>query len=125
MKINLVDKDKKLKSGLEIIILNDLDTAKDKKVLKALNFEPKDESCVLLIQSAKIYVGCESNDYDSIAIAIAEAIKKFNSTTIKSAKVVLKDTTNLKAVVEGALLADYKFTNYKSEQKRVKSKNLI
>lgn len=124
MKINLVDKDKKLKSGLEIIILNDLDTAKDKKVLKALNFEPKDESCVLLIQSAKIYVGCESNDYDSIAIAVAEAIKKFNSTTIKSAKVVLKDTTNLKAVVEGALLADYKFTNYKSEQKKSKKQEL-
>ncbi len=120
LKINLVDKEKKLKSGLEIIILDDLNNTKDKKVLKTLNFEAKDECCELLLQSSKIYVGCEANDYDSIAIAVATAIKKFSSTTLKSAKIHLKDTKNLKAVVEGALLADYKFTNYKSEQKKIK-----
>ncbi|MFY9074588.1 leucyl aminopeptidase [Malaciobacter mytili] len=124
MKINLVDKNKKLKSGLEIIILNDLEKAKDKKALKSLNFEPKDEACTLLVESERIYVGCEGSDYDSIAIAIATAIRKFSSTTFKSAKVYIEDTTLLKAIVEGALLGNYKFENYKSNAKKNKKQEL-
>ncbi len=124
MKINLVDKNKKLKSGLEIIILNDLEKAKDKKALKSLNFEPKDEVSTLLVENERLYVGCEGTDYDSVAIAIATAIKKFNSTTFRSAKVYIEDTTLLKSLIEGALLGDYKFENYKSKPKKNKKQEL-
>ncbi|AXX91772.1 leucyl aminopeptidase [Malaciobacter molluscorum LMG 25693] len=124
MKINLVEKTKKLKSSIEIIILSDIEESKDKKVLKTLNFEPKDETSVFLVESNKIYVGCENQDYDSVAIAIATAIKKFISTTTKSAKIVLSDTTLLNAIVEGALLGSYSFTTYKSDKQKCKKQEL-
>ncbi|RXJ85278.1 leucyl aminopeptidase [Arcobacter sp. CECT 8985] len=124
MKINLVEKSKKLKSSVEIIVLNDIEKSKDKKVLKTLNFEPKDESVAFLVESNKIYVGCENKDYDSVAIATATAIKKFTSTTTKTAKITLDDTKLLNAVVEGALLGSYSFTTYKSEQPKSKKQEL-
>ncbi|RXK00089.1 leucyl aminopeptidase [Arcobacter sp. CECT 8986] len=124
MKINLVERTKKLKSSIEIIVLNDIEESKDKKVLKTLNFEPKDESSVFLVESNKIYVGCENQDYDSVAIATATAIKKFISTTTKSAKIVLSDTTLLNAIVEGALLGSYSFTTYKSDKQKCKKQEL-
>ncbi|RXJ92890.1 leucyl aminopeptidase [Malaciobacter molluscorum] len=124
MKINLVEKTKKLKSSIEIIILSDIEESKDKKVLKTLNFEPKDETSVFLVESNKIYIGCENQDYDSVAIATATAIKKFISTTTKSAKIILSDTLLLNAVVEGALLGSYSFTTYKSDKQKCKKQEL-
>ena len=124
MKIKLLEKDiKNDKSDIEIIIVNSIEDLEDKKILENLGFEAKDETVVLLAELKKIYVGCEENDYDSVAISIATAIKKFNSTKFKSAKIELKNL-NLKALVEGTLLGSYTFNNYKSEKKKDKKQEL-
>ncbi|QKE28165.1 leucyl aminopeptidase, peptidase M17 family [Arcobacter acticola] len=128
MKINLVEKSAKNSSDIEIVLVKTLDGLKDSEILEILDFKAKDESCVLLAESKKIYVGFEENDYDSIAIAIATAIKKFQTTKFKSAKIKLCEVleNNLKALVEGALLGEYKFTHYKSEKENKKIElNLI
>ncbi len=118
MKINLVESDfEKLKSELEIIITDDIENTKDKDILESLGFEEKDESVILLPEIGRIYVGCEDCDYESIAIAISTAIKKFNSTKFKSAKINLQEL-NLKALVEGTILGSYSFDNYKSNKKK-------
>jgi len=127
MKINLSSKSfKKIKADIEIILLNDIEDAKDKKILEDLDFKAADEACVLLAESKKIYVGYEEESYDSLAIAIATAIKKFQSTKFKTAKVDLtKLEDNLKAIVEGTLLGSYSFKKYKSEASEKKKQELI
>ena len=128
MKINLIEKSEKNSSDIEIILVNTLDGVKDAEILEILDFKAKDEACVLLAESKKVYVGFEENDYDSIAIAIATAIKKLQTTKFKSAKIKLSEVleNNLKALVEGALLGEYKFTQYKSEKENKKIElNLI
>ena len=128
MKINLVEKSAKNSSDIEIVLVKTLDGLKDSEILEILDFKAKDESCVLLAELKKIYVGFEENDYDSIAIAIATAIKKLQTTKFKSAKIKLCEVleNNLKALVEGALLGEYKFTHYKSEKENKKIElNLI
>ena len=123
MKINLVEKSlENVNADIEIVFINDIEKAEDKKLLETLEFKAKDESCVLLPELQKIYVGFEESNYDCLAIASATAIKKIQSTKFKSAKINLCETLedNLKAIVEGALLGEYKFTNYKSDSKKKK-----
>ena len=124
MKINLLEKNiDVVKSDIEILIVNSLEDLNEKEILENLNFEVKDETVVFLAESKKIFVACESDDYDGIAIAIASAIKKFNSTKFKSAS-IKADTLNLKALVEGASLGSYTFDNYKSKKKKKKKQEL-
>ncbi len=127
MKINLLEKKiSEVNSDIEILIVNSIEGLNEKEILENLNFNAKDESVIFLSESKKIFVGCESNDYDGIAIAIATAIKKFNSTKFKSAmikadEIILKQ--NLKALVEGASLGSYTFDKYKSKKaKKIKQK---
>ena len=123
MKINLVEKSlENVNADIEIVFINDIEKAEDKKLLETLEFKAKDESCVLLPELQKIYVGFEEKNYDCLAIASATAIRKIQSTKFKSAKINLCETLedNLKAIVEGALLGEYKFTNYKSDSKKKK-----
>ncbi|MFY9090043.1 leucyl aminopeptidase [Arcobacter aquimarinus] len=123
MKINILEKNDKLKSEVEIIFVKELDSlTQDKELLEILDFKAKDEACVLLAESKKIYVGYEKDNYDCIAIAIATAIKKLQTTKFKSANIVLNQELkdNFKALVEGAILGEYKFTDYKSEKEKRK-----
>ncbi|MDD3009103.1 MAG: leucyl aminopeptidase [Arcobacter sp.] len=123
MKINLVEKSEKINSEVEIIFVKDLENlTNDKEVLEILDFKAKDESCVLLAESKKIYVGFEENSYECTAIATATAIKKLQTTNFKSAKIELNEVLeeNFKALVEGAALGQYKFVDYKSEKDKKK-----
>ena len=125
MKINLIENDfKNTKSDIEIFIVDDLENCIDKELLENIGFEEKDESVVLLPETRRIYVGCENDDYDSTAIAIATAIRKFNSTKFESAKIELNDL-DLKALVEGSLLGSYEYNEYKSEKKSKKKQELL
>ncbi len=125
MILNLVEKNiKKVNADLEIIITDSIKNIKEKEILENLSFEAKDEAVVLLPESKKIFVGHEAKDYDSLAIAIATAVKKFTSTKFISAKIVV-EKQNLKALTEGALLGAYTFDKYKSEKKEEKEKELI
>lgn len=124
MILNLVEKNiKKVNADLEIIITDSIKNIKEKEILENLSFEAKDEAVVLLPESKKIFVGHEAKDYDSLAIAIATAVKKFTSTKFTSAKIVV-EKQNLKALTEGALLGAYTFDKYKSRKKKRKRKNL-
>ena len=124
MKINLIQKNiEKVKSDIEIFIVNSIEDLDDKEILENLNFKAKDEAVIFLAESKKIFVGCESDDYDSIAIAIAAAIKKFNSTKFASAE-IQADSLDLKALVEGSCLGSYSFNDYKSKKEKKKKQEL-
>ncbi|MDX4065207.1 leucyl aminopeptidase [Aliarcobacter skirrowii] len=121
MKINILEISKDKEFDLEIILVDNLKKIKskeDKELLEKLDFKAKDESVVLLAEKRKIYVGFEDYSYDSLAIAISGAIKKFNSTKFKSAKFLLNKELedNFKALVEGSILGSYSFNHYKSEK---------
>ncbi|WP_320033356.1 leucyl aminopeptidase [Halarcobacter sp.] len=124
MKVNLLENDFiSVESELEIFIVDDLENCDDKEILENIGFEEKDESIAFLPEIGRIYVGFEEHDYESIAIAISIAIKKFKTTKFKSAKIELKDL-DLKALVEGTLLGAYEFNEYKSKKKKSKKQEL-
>ena len=125
MKINLVEISKNKEFDLEIVLVNDLKDIKDesdKAILDSLDFKVKDEASILLAHSKRVYAAFEDYSYDSLAIAISSAIKKFLATKFQKAKLVLnsKLEDNFKALVEGAILGSYSFTQYKSEKKSLK-----
>ena len=124
MKINLIEKSLEniSNSQIEIIFVKNIDNLVDKEILEILDFKAKDESCILLAESKKIYVGYEEENYDSIAIASATAIKKLQTTKFANARIELNEVleNNFKALIEGAILGEYKFVNYKSEKDKKK-----
>lgn len=125
MKINILEISKNKDFDLEIVLVNNLnqiECEKDREILENLEFKVKDETAVLLAQSKKIYASFEEFTYDSLAIAMATAIKRFNSTKYKSVKLLLNNSLkdNFKALVEGAILGSYSFDNYKSEKSNKK-----
>ena len=123
MKINLIDKNtEKNDAEIEIIFVKDIENLEYKELLETLEFKAKDESCILLAESKKIYVGYEEENYDSIAIASATAIKKLQTTKFANARIELNEVleNNFKALIEGAILGEYKFVNYKSEKDKKK-----
>ena len=90
MKINLVEKNIENNGAeIEIIFVKNIENLADKEILENLEFKPKDESCILLAESKKIYVGYEEDNYDCIAIATATAIKKLQTTKFNKAKLVV------------------------------------
>ncbi|PUE66667.1 leucyl aminopeptidase [Arcobacter caeni] len=130
MKINLVDKNiEKNDAEIEIIFVKNIENLEDKELLEFLDFKAKDEACILLAESKKIYVGYEEENYDSIAIASATAIKKLQTTKFANARIELNEVleNNFKALIEGAILGEYKFVNYKSEKdkKRIELQILV
>ncbi len=132
MKINLTNSSiKKTKADLQIILVNEKDekssNSLENELLESLDFKAKDEALAFLPESKKIFVGYEEVSYDSLAIAISTAIKKFQSTTFKSAKLDLTsfDSSILKSIVEGTLLGSYTFDNYKSKKEKKKKQELI
>ena len=122
MKINLIEKsiENVSNSDVEIIFVKSIENLADKEILEILDFKAKDEACVLLAEAKKIYVGYEEENYDSLAIATATAINKLQTTKFKSARIDLNESlvNSFKAIIEGALLGEYKFTTYKSEKEK-------
>jgi leucyl aminopeptidase len=116
------------KANIEIILSKTDKFKENKEILKQLNFSAEDETCVLLAKIGKLYVGCqpkddENLDTDNIRVAIATAIHRFNETNFKSANIKVS-SDDLRAVVEGLILGDYKFTRYKSEKTKIKTKTI-
>ena len=127
MKINLTNTNiDKIKSDLQIVLVDNIDDVEEKELLESLGFEAHDEIIAFLPESGKIFVGFEEETYDSLAIAIATAIKKFQTTSFKSAKLDLTslDSRVLKFIVEGTLLGAYTFDNYKSKKDKKKKQEL-
>ena len=121
MKIKILEKTKAKDFDLEIILVNSIEELGEKKeLLESLDFKIKDEVSIFLPESKKIYSAFEEFNYDSLAICIANAIKKASTTKFKTAKLVLNNTLeeNFKALVEGSILGAYKFENYKSEKNK-------
>jgi len=117
LKLNLVET--KVKSDVEIIIVQKETNLKDKKILKKLNFEGADESCVLLLEQQKIYVGCD-NTSDGLRVAAAVGIRKLNETTFKTASIIANE--NLREIIEGLELGNYTFKNINQKRKYKKKK---
>lgn len=131
MNVSLIQNSESLKFDIEVIVVLkssfDKNKYKEKKLLKELNFKACDEEVVFLPESKKIFVGCEDNNYDSCAIAVATAVKKFQTTKFKTACVTLLDDEkqSLKAFVQGAILGSYKFTKYKKQEEEKTQQELL
>jgi leucyl aminopeptidase len=120
MKIEISDV--QVQSDIEIVLVKEKKLGSQKKLLEQIGFKGEDETCVLLPESKKIYVGCESTDEDNVRIAAATAIRKFNETNYASATISINK--DLQGVLEGVLLGSYTFDKYKSKKDDRKEKTL-
>lgn len=120
MNLNLTTK--KLDTDIEIILVRENKIKQDKELLEQLNFKAKEEECVLLPESKRIYVGCPSSDDEDIRVALSCAVKKLNSTNFKSARVKCKG--GLGAYIQGLELGNYTFDRYKSKKEDKEEKNI-
>ncbi|HIP13358.1 MAG TPA: leucyl aminopeptidase [Arcobacter sp.] len=120
MKLNLIQEN--IKTDIEIIIIKDKKITSNKKTLHQLNFTGEDETCALLLEAKKLYIGCENNDEDSIRVAVSVAIRKLNETNFLNISIDAKE--DLRAIIEGLELGNYTFDKYKSKKKKTKEKTI-
>jgi len=120
MNLNLTTKN--IDHDIEIILVKNKKLKENKEILKSIGFKGEDEECVLLAELGKVYVGCETDQHDSIRIAVATAIKKINSTNYEN--ITIKCKKDLFAYVEGLELGNYSFKKYKSKKDDKKEKNV-
>ena len=120
--MNLELCDKKSSETLEVIFVKNKKIKTNKKLLENLNFKGEDETSALLLESKKLYVGCEKNDGDSIRNAASTVIKKVNSLNVSS--ISIEAGENLKEIIEGLELGNYKFDTYKSKKDERKEKTI-
>ncbi|MEA1915735.1 MAG: leucyl aminopeptidase [Campylobacterota bacterium] len=120
MKLKLIDK--KVKADIEIVLVENKKIKENKALLKTLKFKAELEEAILLPEAQKIYVGCEDSSSENIKLAMSAAIKKLNGTNFQTASVVCDE--DLDAMVQGLILGNYTFTQYKSKKEEEKSKTI-
>ena len=118
MKLNLTQTQEKYE--IKIVLIKNKEIKSNKKLLNKLNFTGEDETCLLLAEQKKLYVGCEKDDNESIRIAMATAIRKLNETNFSSILIDAKD--KLFPIIEGLELGNYNFDRYKSQKNKRKNK---
>ncbi len=96
-----------------------------KKTLEVLGFSGNQDETALLIESKKLFVGCDTLKGKDIRSAIASAIRSILDKDIASVKLATytnynKCTASIKALAEGLALGSYSFTIYKSQPKEPK-----
>ena len=131
MNVSLIQNSDILKYDIEIVLILkkdfESDKSKEKKLLKEMGFKASDEEVAFLPESKKIFVGYEQNSYESLAIAMASAIKKFQTTKFKTVytKLIEDEKESLKAFTQGAILGSYQFTRYKKEEEQIKQELIL
>ena len=120
MNLNLTAK--KIDADIEIVLVKNKKIKENKEILENLGFKGEDETCVVLPELKKLYVGCEEDASEHIRIALATAIKKINTTNYEN--VTVKCKKDLGAYIEGLELGNYAFNKYKSKKDEKKEKTI-
>lgn len=117
-----------IKSDLEVVLVigKTFDHAfvKDEEILKKAGFEGNQDELCHLYENARLYVGSDSLEANSIRTAVAAAMRSLiGNKAYKSVKLATylddpRSTESLRAMAEGILLGSYSFTRYKSEKKK-------
>ncbi len=93
---------------------------KDKETLQKLGFEGKEGESLLIPETKRLYLGVKDLHHESIRIAASSAIKALKNRKYQTAKIGTYiencPITNIKAVVEGAILGGYGFNRFKKEK---------
>lgn len=101
---------------------------RDKKELNILKFKAQSEESALLLERRRVYVVLDSIFHEDIRVAVAKAYKLIKNLDIKSVKVGLysdKDSSNIRALVEGLLFSSYEFSRYKSKKSECDIENFL
>lgn len=135
MKITIQDnKISQIDAELEIIFIVDKDMnhkfVQDKKLLKKAGFKPSQDATCLFVSKNRLYVAIDTLKSYDIRTASATAIKTIKKTNYKSIKIATylshpRCTASIRAMVEGLLLGEYSFENYKSKKSKSKLKEVI
>ena len=122
MEIDLV-KDIKSDVKVEFLTSKQLESHKNKKLLKLAGFEAKQDTICFLHEKGLLVCGLEDNSSDNFRSVCSVAIKALNAASYKSAAFNVTDA-NIQGIVEGIVLGGYEYNEYKSKPKKRKLKNV-
>jgi len=100
MKIDLV-KDIKSDVKVEFLTAKQLESHKNKKLLKLAGFEAKQDTICFLHEKALLVCGLEDNSSDNFRSVCSLAMQTLNSSNYKSAAFNVTES-NIQAIVEGS-----------------------
>ncbi|NOQ32135.1 MAG: leucyl aminopeptidase [Helicobacteraceae bacterium] len=101
-----------------------LETHPHKEVLSRAGFKAESDSICALHAHSLVVVGIDNFEADTIRSATATMIKAIKAYSYKSAKLFQYNQENTFALVEGILLGEYSFNDYKSDPKKSELKNI-
>lgn len=98
-------------------------------ILNELGFKAAQDETCYISEFKTLYVGVEENEHDLFRSAAATAIKALSKFNYSSLKLAQYDTNNdngiFCALIEGFLLGNYTFDNYKSKKTETSIESII
>lgn len=132
MKFELIEKPlSEIKADVELIFVVNKDLGhkfiKDKSEFEFYGF--KGEGVLFLQSQKRLYVGIANTEVDALRQGAAKAyntLKDYGVSSLKVASYITKCAKfSTQALVEGFILASYKFDKYKKEKKQSKLENVL
>jgi len=122
MEIDLV-KDIKSDVKVEFLTAKQLESHKNKKLLKLTGFQAKQDTICFLHEKGLLVCGIEDDSSDNFRSVCSLAMQALNSSSYKSVAFNVTDS-NIQAIVEGIVLGGYEYTQYQSKPTKRKLKNV-
>lgn len=118
MKLYFIKEDQykaKAELSLEFFTAESLEEADNKELLSRAGFKGEQDSLCILHEKGLIACGVEALESNCIRSAVANAMRALSSAKYKVLHIALPSSEVLAAIVEGSVLGNYQFTNYKSK----------
>jgi leucyl aminopeptidase len=91
-------------------------------LLTQAGFEGKEDQICFLHEKALLLCGLEDKSADNLRAAATNAIRALKGTKYKSAKTDITSVETFQALIEGIVLGEYAFTDYKSQVPKISFK---
>lgn len=93
-------------------------------LLTQAGFEGKEDQICFLHEKATLFCGLEDKSSDNVRASATNAIRALKATKYKSAKIEIIDQESFSAMIEGFILGEYAYTEYKSSTPELSFKTL-
>ncbi len=118
-----------IEADITIIFSLNTDDLLHEGILNELGFKATQDETCYISEFKTLYVGVEKNEHDLFRSAAATAIKALSKFNYKSLKLAQYDINNddgiFCALIEGFLLGNYKFENYKTKKSETSLESII
>ena len=115
MKIRIKAINEDIKADVSITLLDEKKLKNFKSLAKS-GFKASQDEVVVFHELEAVYGGVEAFESENVRASMASIMRKLQSLPYKSATLTCTNLSLLQAVIEGILLGNYKYDNYKSKK---------